>query len=138
MTSPDVPADAAPGEVPLVDSASDRARLGQQLSDLARAASGRASALRGVPGIGTWSGLALTLAGVSVLVLGWSRVADIGVIAHQMPYVISAGGAGLALIAVGLAVVAISAKVADAARRRQQLAELQETMAAIRAALEDE
>lgn len=135
MTSPDTTTVPA-AESPSIEPAVERARLVRQVGDFQRAASGRISALRGIPGIGTWLGLAVTLCGVIVLVVGWSRVADLGVVALQMPYVISAGGIGLGLIAAGLATVAIAAKVADAAARREQLGQLQETMAAIRAALE--
>jgi hypothetical protein len=114
VTSPDT---AAADDVdPLLSArpSDNRARILRRMGDLGRAASGRASALRSVPGIGTWFGLLLVLVGGAVLVIGWSRLADIGVLALQMPYLISAGGAGLGLIAVGLAIIAISAMVTDA------------------------
>lgn len=138
MMSPDTAtADSRVVDMSESGSRDHQGRLRHQIENLTRAASRRVSALRGIRGIGVWFGLVLILAGGGVLVFGWSQVADIGVVALQMPYLISAGGTGLALIAIGLVVVSISAKATDAADRRRQLTELQQTLAAIRVALED-
>jgi hypothetical protein len=96
------------------------------------------AALRTSPNIGVYLGLAVVIAGGGLLLLAWGRVAGVTDVALQTPYVISAGCLGLAFVAIGLAIISIAAKVADGRARAAQLTELQETMAAIRVALEEQ
>lgn len=90
------------------------------------------AALRAVPHITTYAGMALLTAGGILLLVAWVRVAALTNVGLQMPYVISAGCTGLALVAVGLTVINLSTKAEDAARRRAQSAELQELLAELR------
>lgn len=67
-----------------------------------------------------YAGLAVTAIGFLVLAFAWSRVAGIGTVALQLPYVLSGGFTGLGLILVGLTIVNVAAlRTADAERRRQ-------------------
>jgi hypothetical protein len=95
-------------------------------------------ALRAVPHIATYAGMALLVAGGALLVLTWVRVAALTNVGLQMPYVISAGVTGLALIAVGLTVINLSAKASDAALRRAQSGELRDLLAELRQIVERE
>ncbi|MGZ6827758.1 MAG: hypothetical protein ACXVGH_13290 [Mycobacteriales bacterium] len=96
------------------------------------------SALRQVPGIATYAGLALALAGGVLLLVAWGKTAGLTNVALQVPYLVSAGCTGLALVAVGLTVVSLAAKSADARARRAQLLELQHVLAEIRKGLEEQ
>lgn len=98
---------------------------------------GRVAAVGAVPGLGTWAGVLLSAAGIVLVVVAWGRTAGLTSVALQVPYVLSAGCTGLGLVAVGLTVVSISAKRADALARRQQLQELQALVAELRSALEE-
>ena len=100
-----------------------------------RRASQPVRALRAVPHLGTWSGLALTCAGALLLVLAWGRTAALTDVALQLPYLISAGCTGLGCIAVGVTVLNLSAKHRDAAERARQSAELRTLLGELRAAL---
>ena len=95
------------------------------------------TAVRTTPNIGIYAGLAVMIFGGGLLLLAWGRVAALTDVALQTPYVISAGCVGLAFVAIGLAIVSIAAKVIDGRARAAQMAELQETLAAIRTALEE-
>lgn len=93
-------------------------------------------ALRAVDHVGTYAGVLLTLLGVVLLLVAWGRTAGLANVALQVPYLVSAGCTGLALVAVGLTVVNISAKAEDARKRREQLSELQAILAELRRVVE--
>lgn len=93
----------------------------------------RASSL---PRLGTWLGVVLVGLGAVLLVLTWGRTAALTRVALQIPYVVSAGFTGLGLIAVGLTVVNLAAKRADARDRAQQSAELRALLAELRSVVE--
>lgn len=92
-------------------------------------------AVRAVPHLDTWSGIALTCAGALLLVLAWGRTAGLTNVALQVPYLISAGCTGLGLIAVGVTIVHLGAKHRDAALRARQSTELRTLLGELRAAL---
>jgi hypothetical protein len=69
--------------------------------------------------------------------VAWGLTAGEHNVALQLPYVISAGFSGLALVAVGLIVISVAAKATDAALRRTQMDELQELLGAVRRAVEE-
>jgi hypothetical protein len=94
------------------------------------------AALRGVPNLGTWLGVAVSAAGLVLIAIAWGRTAGLTNVALQTPYVISAGFTGLGLIVVGLTLVSISAKGADAAERSRQLRELREVLVDLRQQIE--
>ncbi len=96
------------------------------------------ASLRGVPQLGTYVGVGLAAVGLVLLVLGWGRVAGLSNVALQLPYVVSAGFGGLGLVAVGLTVVNVAAKQADAAERTRQLGELRDLLAELRRTVQEE
>ncbi len=114
-----------------VDSAPSR--LGTRL----RRASRPLVALRAVPHLPTYVGMALTLTGAILLLVAWGKTAGLTNVALQIPFLISAGCTGLALVAVGLTVVNLAAKAQDARRRREQLTELQQILGELRRAVEE-
>lgn len=117
-----------------VTAAPDPSRLHPLTSRLTRPV----SALRQVPGIATYAGLGLVLAGGVLLVVAWGKTAGLTNVALQVPYLVSAGCTGLALVAVGLTVVSLAARTADARARQDQLLELQHVLAEIRRSLEEQ
>ena len=94
------------------------------------------AALRSVPYLGVYAGLAVILLGCVLLAIAWGRVAGLTSVGLQTPYVISAGCVGLGVVAVGLAIVNVAVKVSDARARAAQLDELRETLVSIREAME--
>jgi hypothetical protein len=96
------------------------------------------AALRGVPNLTTWLGVALCAAGLVLIAIAWGRTAGLTNVALQTPYVISAGFTGLGLVVVGLTVVSIAAKRADAAERTRQLRELRDVLADLRQQIEEQ
>lgn len=94
------------------------------------------SSLLAVPHIGTYAGVVLAALGVVLLTIAWVRTAALTVVSLQIPYLISAGFTGLALVTIGLTVINLSAKHADAQARSQQLSELRDLLAEVRATIE--
>ncbi|MCW2571948.1 MAG: hypothetical protein JWO88_2006 [Frankiales bacterium] len=109
-----------------------------RLGALLRRVSRPFSALRAVPHITTYLGMAVTLAGGVLLLVAWGRTAALTNVGLQMPYLISAGCTGVGLVAVGLTVVNLAAKAEDARRRRDQLGELQQILAELRRVVEEQ
>ena len=97
-----------------------------------------AKSLLAIPHIATWAGLGLVTAGVGLIALAWGRTAGLTEVALQIPYVVSAGCTGLALVAVGLAVIGVAAKADDARQRTRQLRELRRLVEELRASLDPE
>ena len=78
------------------------------------------------PRIATTAVLVAALAGGFILVwLSYSAVASLGLVPFQLPYVVSGGFVGLALIGSALALLSIHIDRVEAAEERRQLAELQ-------------
>ena len=102
------------------------ARMGRQLA-----------ALRGVSHLGTWIGVTTSAVGLVLIAIAWGRTAGLTNVALQVPYVVSAGFTGLGLVVIGLTVVSITAKQADAAARTRQLRELREVLVDLRTQLEE-
>lgn len=121
-----------------LDLAGPAERGPSRLSGVTRRLTAPAAALREVPGIATYAGLALALIGGVLLLVAWGKTAGLTNVALQMPFLVSAGCTGLALIAAGLTVVSIAAKAADSRARQAQLVELQSVLAEIRKGLEEQ
>lgn len=98
----------------------------------------RVAAVRAVPHLATWVGIAVSTVGVVLLVVAWGKVAGLTNVGLQMPYLVSAGCTGLALVAVGLTVVNLAAKHEDSVRRRAQVTELHTLLRELREALEED
>lgn len=96
------------------------------------------ASLRAVPSIGTYLGVGLATVGLVMLVVAWGRVAGLTNVALQLPYVVSAGFGGLGMVAVGLTVVNVAAKQADARERTRQLAELRDLLAELRSSVTEQ
>ena len=103
-----------------------------RLSGLTR----QVSALRALPHLMTWVGIGLSSIGLVLLVVAWGRTAGLTSVALQIPYLVSAGFTGVALVLVGLTVVNIDAKRSDSAERSRQLAELRGLLAELRSVVE--
>ncbi|HVV74854.1 MAG TPA: hypothetical protein VHC43_02385 [Mycobacteriales bacterium] len=76
----------------------------------------------------TYVGVLVVLVGFALLGLAWSRVAGLVDVWRQMPYVVSAGLPGLALVMTGLVVVNVSSRRQDGAERARQMDTLAEAM----------
>ena len=94
-------------------------------------------ALRGVPNLGVWAGVVVATAGLVLIAIAWGRTAGLTQVGLQTPYVVSAGFTGLGLVVVGLTLVSITVKRADAAERTRQLRELREVLADLRQQVEE-
>lgn len=105
-----------------------------RLASLAR----RFATLRATPHLVTWLGIGTAAIGVVLLIVAWGKTAGLTNVALQIPYLISAGFTGVALVIAGLTVVNIDAKRTDAAERSRQLAELRGLLAELRSTVEDE
>ena len=91
-----------------------------------------ASFLR-LPRVGTWSGLAVIAAGIILITVAWADVAGTEEVGDQLPYVMSGGFVGLALVCIGATLAAIDAKLNDAKARKEQNLELLDALADLRA-----
>ena len=81
-------------------------------------------------------GVALCVAGFAMLAFTWGRVADEVQVYRQIPYLVSGGFTGLALVLVGVTVVNVAAKRADAADRQRQHDQLTGALRDLRATIE--
>ena len=96
------------------------------------------AALRALPNLVTWIGVGLVTVGVVLLVVAWGRTAGLTNVGLQVPYLVSAGFTGVALVLVGLTVINIDAKRRDAAVRNAQLAELRGLLSELRTVVEED
>jgi Flp pilus assembly protein TadB len=83
----------------------------------------------------TYAGVVAIVAGFGVITFVWGRVAALTAVPLQLPYLVSGGLTALGLIMVGVLLVNIQTKFADAARRDRQIQQLAEVMDQIRSAL---
>ena len=90
------------------------------------------AALKGVADLGTWVGVGISALGLILIAIAWGRTAGLTNVGLQTPYVISAGFTGLGLVVVGITIVSITAKRADAVERTRQLRELRDILADLR------
>jgi hypothetical protein len=97
----------------------------------------RVPALRALSPVPTYIGIALCAVGFVLIAFGWGAVADETNVALQMPYLVSGGITGLALVMVGLTVVSVAARRRDAVLREQQTALLADALRELGAALDD-
>lgn len=93
-------------------------------------------ALRPLSPTPTYLGIAVTALGFVLIAVAWGQVAGETNVALQMPYLVSGGLFGLALVMVGLTVVNVAAKRRDAALRQQQTELLADALRELRGALE--
>jgi hypothetical protein len=86
------------------------------------------NALRRIPHLGTWAGLLLTAAGFVMITIAWGETAGEIDVPLQLPYVMSSGFAGLALVCVGITLVAIDVRLRDSAARRAQSVQMNDAL----------
>ena len=92
--------------------------------------------LRPVSPVPTYVGVGLCVLGFVLLAISWGKVAGETEVWRQLPYLVSGGFTGLGLLLVGVTVVNIAAKRADAADRERQAAQLADALRELRAGLE--
>ena len=71
--------------------------------------------------LGGQLGVGLTLVGFLVIFFGWNGTASADYVPAQLPYLLSAGAAGLGLVVVGAAMIIVQSQRADRARLEQAL-----------------
>lgn len=81
-----------------------------------------------VKGSPVMAGVLLVAAGVVALFLGWNGAAGVDHVEGQVPYLISGGLLGVALIAAGLTVVNVQARRQDQAELLARLEDLSEAV----------
>ncbi len=96
----------------------------------------RASLLRPGSPVPTYIGIGLCVAGFVLLTFTWGRVADEVQVYRQIPYLVSGGFTGLALVLIGVTVVNVAAKRTDAADRERQHDQLTGALRELRVTLD--
>lgn len=85
----------------------------------------------------TYFGIAVTLGGFVLIAIAWGAIAGETNVALQMPYLVSGGITGLALVMIGLTIISVASRRRDAALREQQTALLADALRELGSALED-
>ncbi len=96
----------------------------------------RIPALRPLSPVPTYLGIAVAAVGFVLIAVAWGQVAGEVNVALQVPYLVSGGLTGLALVMVGVTVVSVAARRRDAALREQQTALLADALRELSAALD--
>lgn len=84
----------------------------------------------------TYAGVLVAAVGFGLIGLAWSEIAGQSNVALQMPYLVSAGITGLALVMVGLLIVSVAAKRQDGAARARQNEMLADAVTQLRLTIE--
>lgn len=82
-----------------------------------------------------YAGVASIVVGFALIGYVWGQVAGLTAVPLQLPYFASGGLASLGLIIVGVTLISIQTKLADAQRRDRQIAQLSELLDQIRVLL---
>lgn len=96
----------------------------------------RVPALRPLSPTPTYLGVVVTVIGFVLIAIAWRQVAAETNVGLQLPYLVSGGLTGLALVMVGVTVVNVAAKRRDAVLREQQTALLADALQELSAALD--
>ena len=83
----------------------------------------------------TWAGVGVTVVGFVLIAIAWGQVAGEADVFLQMPYVVSAGLVGLAVVMVGVAVLGIGARQRDALDNDRQIEQLVSVLTELKEAL---
>lgn len=92
--------------------------------------------LQSLPDLVLYLGVAAIVGGIGLVAWGWGRVAALGDVGLQLPYVASACFTGAALVICGVGLVLIGARARDIDARREQVDELASLLRLVREALE--
>jgi hypothetical protein len=84
----------------------------------------------------TWIGLGIAALGFAVIAFSWGKVAALLDVSLQLPYVVSGGLTGLALVMVGMTAVNVAARRQDAADRAREVEALQAVLRELRDTLQ--
>ena len=84
----------------------------------------------------TWIGLGIAAVGFAIIAFSWGKVAALLDVSLQLPYVVSGGLTGLALVMVGMTAVNVAARRQDAAERAREVEALQAVLRELRETLE--
>lgn len=84
----------------------------------------------------TWVGLLIAALGFAAIAFAWGKVAGLDNVALQLPYVMSGGLTGLALVMVGMTAVNVAARRQDSAQRARESQELKAVLRELRETLE--
>lgn len=98
---------------------------------------GRVPALRALSPVPTYIGIAVAAAGFVLIALAWGQVAGKTNVALQLPYLVSGGITGLAVVMVGLTIISVAARRRDVALREQQTELLADALRELAASLEE-
>lgn len=82
-----------------------------------------------------YAGVASIAVGFALIGYVWGKVAGLTAVPLQLPYFASGGLASLGLIIVGVTLISVHTKLADAQRRDRQIAQLSELLDQIRVLL---
>lgn len=85
-----------------------------------------------------WAGVGLLAAGFAAIFYSWARVAGKLDVAEQLPYLVSGGIIGLALIIVGIGVADVAIRTQDRHERRHQVAQLDRALDELHDAVRDD
>lgn len=87
---------------------------------------------------GVWIGLVLVAAGFVAIFYTWGKVAGVINVAQQMPYLVSGGISGLALVIVGVTAVDVAIRQQDSHERKHQMGQITRVLNELRILLRDE
>jgi hypothetical protein len=93
--------------------------------------------LKGTSPAPTFIGVAVAIAGFVLIMIAWGQVAGETQVYLQMPYLVSAGLTGLALVMVGLTIVNVAAKQRDAVDRDRQIDQLVSILGELKATMDE-
>lgn len=85
----------------------------------------------------TFIGVGVAIAGFVLIMIAWGQVAGETQVYLQMPYLVSAGLTGLALVMVGLTIVNVAAKQRDAVDRDRQIDQLVSILGELKATMDE-
>ena len=86
--------------------------------------------------LGRIVGLVFCVAGFVIITIGWNGMANVACVDCQMPYLLSAGAAGLGLILFGTSLLSISSNRAERLAQDHRLQELARQLSIMGAAVE--
>jgi hypothetical protein len=95
-------------------------------------------ALRPLSPVPTVAGIVLAAVGLVFIVVAWSQVANEANVARQVPYLVSGGILGLALVIIGVTTVNVASKRRETALREQQTRLLADAVDQLSRVLDDD
>lgn len=99
---------------------------------------GRPTVRVGGTATGVWIGLTVVVGGFVAIFFSWSKVAGLTNVAQQVPYLVSSGLLGLALVIAGAAIVDVFVRRWDSGERKAQITQLTEVLSEVRELLDVE